>query len=698
MKKSATVCLAVCAMAATALTISGQDSRPRGQFRFERPVVSMGGPQRLRVDIPLLVGSQPPEPAPERGFGPEQSPLRYAAALNDLRLYDASGREVPYLVVLPAPPGADWVQGHIAATPATEKTSGFETDFEDLTTIDRVSLTGLSAPFMKRANLEGSGDRTRWTVLLNQTTVFDLPDSQLRQLELAFTPGSYRYVRVTWDDSNSAKMPLPAAVAARKVAREQIPLPPLTAPIAFEQRPSEPSKSRYRLRLPGAHLPIVAFDLDVGGGYVFRRASVTESRLTSGKLVPAAIGETTLRRVVQGDLAATALRLPVGAPAEPDVDLTIDDGNNLPLELKGITAIFAELPWIYFEGDGGAIVARYGDAGLQAPKYDLDAARPSIRIENVPDAAWGNARVLEPSEAVVVTGAMPTGGAPIDMTLFRYVRSILAGEAGLMAVPLDAAALAHSSGPRTDFADVRVIDMNGRQVPYVLERRDEPHAVDLQIEQRDAPKAALSSSPSEVTSYYRVRLPFANLPSARLVLTTTARVFDRTVGVSVERPADQRHRDVWLSPVASARWGHADRQTPAPSLTLQLSSTDQMDLLIAIREGDNSRLPLTAARLLLPSYRVRLFRDGSAMRMAYGRDDLGPPRYDLALRAPQVLGVTAREVSLSSEESGQAGQTNPAVAALMSPRLFWGVLVVAVVVLLALLVRLLKREQPTGTA
>jgi hypothetical protein len=284
------------------------------------------------------------------------------------------------------------------------------------------------------------------------------------------------------------------------------------------------------------------------------------------------------------------------------------------------------------------------------------------------------------------------------MTLFRYVRSILAGEAGLMAVPLDAAALAHSSGPRTDFADVRVIDMNGRQVPYVLERRDEPHAVDLQIEQRDAPKAALSSSPSEVTSYYRVRLPFANLPSARLVLTTTARVFDRTVGVSVERPADQRHRDVWLSPVASARWGHADRQTPAPSLTLQLSSTDQMDLLIAIREGDNSRLPLTAARLLLPSYRVRLFRDGSAMRMAYGRDDLGPPRYDLALRAPQVLGVTAREVSLSSEESGQAGQTNPAVAALMSPRLFWGVLVVAVVVLLALLVRLLKREQPTGTA
>ena len=552
MKPSPSVRLAVCAMAATAVTISAQESRARGQFRFERPIVSTAGPQRLRVDTPLLVGSQPPISVPEGRFGPEQSPLRYAAALNDLRLYDASGREVPYLVVVPAAPAADWIQGRIAATPATEKASGFETDFGDLTTIDRVSLTGIPAPFMKRANLEGSGDRARWAVLLNQTTVFDLPDSQLQQLELAFTPGSYRYVRVTWDDSNSAKMPLPTAVAARRVAREQVPLPPLTTAIAFEQRPSEPGKSRYRLRLPAAHLPIVAFDLDVGGGYVFRRASVTESRLMSGKLVPAVIGEATLRRVVQGDLAATALRIPVGPPAEPEVDLTIDDGNNLPLDLKGIAAIFAELPWIYFEGDGGAIVARYGDASLQAPEYDLEAARPSIRIENVPDAAWGNTRVLQLSEAVALVAPMPTGGAPIDATLFHYVRSISAGDPGLMAVPLDAAALAHSSGPRTDFADVRVIDANGRQVPYVLERRDEPLAVDLQIEQRDAP-AALNSSPSEETSYYRVRLPFANLPSARLVLTTTARVFDRTVGVSVERPADDRHRDAWLAPVASAR-------------------------------------------------------------------------------------------------------------------------------------------------
>ena len=46
------------------------------------------------------------------------------------------------------------------------------------------------------------------------------------------------------------------------------------APVAFEARPSEPGKSRYRIRLPGAHLPIVALELNIGGGHVLRRATV----------------------------------------------------------------------------------------------------------------------------------------------------------------------------------------------------------------------------------------------------------------------------------------------------------------------------------------------------------------------------------------------------------------------------------------
>jgi hypothetical protein len=672
MMTSRTFSIAVLTAAALVAGVSAQDARPTPQFRFERPIVAASGRQRLRIDVPILAQTR--------------------RELTDLRISDAAGREVPYLLIPAARPSLEWAPGRVSLIAATQKTSGFEIDLGNLITIDRIRLSGIPAPFMKRANVEGSGDRARWTLLRDQTTVFDLPDYQLQQLEVAFTPGSYRYVRVTWDDRNSAKVQRPAVVSARKAVHEAAPAAPLTAPIEFERRPSEPGKSRYHLRLPGPHLPVDALDLTVGGGYVLRRAVVTESRLSNGRMAPVIIGATILRRIVQGDLSATALRIPIAKPDEPELDLAIDDGDNPALDLKGVTAVFEELPWIYFENEGGELVARYGDAKLGPPRYDLEAARESVHIEKVADAAWGAPRAREPVEGSAASIApMPTGGAPIDAKLFRYLRAIPAGEAGLIALPLDAAALTHSSGPRGDFADLRVIDAGERQVPYVLERWDEPLELPIAIEQRQPPPAGAQQSGA--ISYYRVRLPFPNLPSAQLVLTTSARVFERIAAVSVERPADARHRDAWLSQIATGRWAHAEQSRPAPALTLPLSPVDATELLLVISEGDNSRLPITTTRLLLPSYRIRLFRDDrAALRMVYGRSDLGPPSYDLAILAPQVLGVSAREVSPAAEEAGAAARPGLAASALMSPRLFWSVLVVAVIALAVLLMRLLKQE------
>ena len=119
----------------------------------------------------------------------------------------------------------------------------------------------------------------------------------------------------------------------------------------------------------------------------------------------------------------------MGASTEPVLDLTIEDGDNPPLNVKSAAAVFGELPWIYFEGDGGNIVARYGDPKLPPPQYDLEAARASLHIEAVPDATWGEPHVLAPTQAAASTAPMPTGGAPIDAAMFRYTRPIPTGEA-----------------------------------------------------------------------------------------------------------------------------------------------------------------------------------------------------------------------------------------------------------------------------
>src|SRR5207247_7675809 len=106
----------------------------------------------------------------------------------------------------------------------------------------------------------------------------------------------------------------------------------------FERRPSEPGRSRFRVRLPGAHLPIVGLDLDIAAGYVLRDATAYEARLSGGAVAPVALGQATLRRVVRGDVSASSLRIPIEPPTEAQLDLDVNDGTNAPLDLKGVTA------------------------------------------------------------------------------------------------------------------------------------------------------------------------------------------------------------------------------------------------------------------------------------------------------------------------------------------------------------------------
>ena len=670
--------------ALVAASPAAQQTSPQTTFRYERPVQTGGaGARRLAIDVPLLVGSRP--------FAVRGTP---DTGLSDLRLFDANGQEVPYLLVakpleLPVWRSAQTLPVAPVETP-TLKTSGFEVDFGQALGIDRFRFEGIPPPFLKRVRLEGSGDRARWTLLVDEGTVFSLPEQRMEQTELAFTAGQYRYIRVTWDDTRSGRLPRPNVASAREV-RNHVPAPPLTTPLAFERRPGEPGRGQFRVRLPAARLPIVALDVDVAATRFLAEATVFEPRLAGGQVVPNPLGRTVLRRVVQDEVTASSMRIPIDAPVEPLLDLVIDEGNNPPTEIRSITAVFAELPWIYFESNTDTVIARYGNLTLQTPRYHLEAVRTTLSIATTTEAAWGEPRPrAEAENAAGPAPALPTVGSTLDAGTFRYLRPIPSGAPGLVTVPLDASVLAHSES--TAFGDVRVLDASSRQVPYLVERASEPLSLDLSIERVATVPASLRSQPA--LSVYRVQLPLDRLPSARLVLTTSARVFTRQVRVGVEQGATRRRRDPWFETLAASPWVHADQESPAPALTLPLRPLETRDLLVTIEEGDNSPIPIDAPRLLLPSFRLRLFRERDAvLRLAYGRDDLSPPQYDLALIAPQLTGVMATEIVPAPETAAPP----PAAVMLMSPQVFWGVLIVAVLVLLTLVVRLVRKSDVQST-
>jgi hypothetical protein len=687
MTTARTLRLASLAIVLCAITVSAQQAPAPPAFRFERSIVAEGaGPRRLPVDMPLLVGAAP--------FRPGSDGLR------DLRIYDSNGREVGYLLVSDPPGDVAYKPADVLPVASVDtkdnKTSGFEADASAIQRVDRFRIEGLRPPFLKRIKLEASGDRQRWTLLVDQGTVFDLPDERLRLVELRFTAGAYRYFRVTWDDTNSGRLPQPHAAAVGVVPPNTIAAPPLTAPLVFERRPSEPGLSRFRIRLPAGNMPIAKLHLDVGGGHIRRGAKVFEARLSGGQLMPVLLGSTTLTRVVRDGLAAADLHIDIERPTEAQLDIEVDDGDNPPLELSGIAAEFVRLPWIYFEAPATAatgLTARYGNPTLTAPRYDLEAARDQLRIDTIADAKWSEARTRSERQDTTPAPSLPTVGASLDPSQFTYVRGVAPGNAGLVSLALDANVLAHSAGPGRGFADLRIVDGSDRQIPYIVEHTAEPLSLDLALERVASPPRTLPPARAG-RSVYRVKYPLSGLPPTRLVLATSARVFQRQVMVAEERePDDGRRRDPWLDTIASARWIHADQDKPATALTLAVRPPKGSELLVIVDEGDNTPLPITSARALLPAYRLRLFRAADArLRVAYGRTDLSRPQYDLALLAPQLLGSPAADVALDAEQP--SGATSTAVA-IVSPRLFWVAMTIAVVVLIGLIARLLKRDAGT---
>jgi hypothetical protein len=653
----------------------------RPAFNFEREVRPGGkGANRLAVDVGLLSGAASP-------------------ILSDLRLYDNRGREAPYLLVPPLSPAPRWRDGRILPVAATKNTSGFEVDVGQAMLTDRLRLAGIRAPFLKRFGLEGSGDRAHWTLLVAEGTLFDLPEERLRQTETGFPAGEYRYFRVTWDDRRSGRVQPPALPSARFAEPLALP-PPLRWPAEFQRLPSEPGRSRFQVRLPGRRLPVAALELDVAPGHLLRPARVLEARLSGDKITPLTLGSATLRRAEQGGLVAADLRIPTGPPEGRELDLVVDDGNNPTLALLGVSIEFAPLPWIYFEsGAGETLAARFGNDSLSAPRYDLEAMREQLPRVRTAEANWGETRRLLPQEAAEVS-PLPPLGAPINTSEFRYSRKIAGAAPGLASVRLDAAVLAHSN---PGLEDLRIAGAEGRQVPYLLERRDEPLSLDLLL---GSPRAApppggdrrrerqTGAQPPDHRSRYALTLPYAGLPASQLVLTATARVFQRSVSVEISRPVEDPRSEPTVQTLADADWRHADPDTAAPLLVLNLPRLETAEVTLVIDEGDNAPLPVSSVRLLLPSHRLRFFHPaGAKLRLLYGLPRLAPPRYDIALLAPRLVGVSGTELPLAPEEGGAA-----AAAPFPAQKIiFWGVLVAAVLILLVLLLRLLRTEETTAS-
>lgn len=317
--------------------------------------------------------------------------------------------------------------------------------------------------------------------------------------------------------------------------------------------------------------------------------------------------------------------------------------------------------------------------GSLAPRCPLTALRSPLAALRSPLSAFLGIILLA---TIGVVAQAPAPGATLDPSTFRYARAIAPGPEALVVLPLDLAVLAHSRGPEANFADVRITDTANRQIQYLLEQTGSIE-LDSPFQAVPDPPRELASSPGHTRTTYAITLPYSQLPGISLmVFTSETKPFRRLVQAGVERRADRRHRDGWVDVLATGEWTCCNDVPLA--LTPGASRIEATTVMLTIDEGDNAPLPITAVWLVLPNWSVRFYRPADEpLRLLYGNEAVRAPVYDLALMRARVMQTHAVKVSPDPEVTAKSR-----TAAILSPRVFWGFLIAAVVVLFGLIARL----------
>jgi hypothetical protein len=290
---------------------------------------------------------------------------------------------------------------------------------------------------------------------------------------------------------------------------------------------------------------------------------------------------------------------------------------------------------------------------------------------------------------------MPAGelGPEIDLSAFRYARTLPAGEPGLVALPLDAAVLAHSAGPAQRFRDVRIADQSGRQVPYLIERLPDPLVVSLPNPDR-VPAASgerLTPPNAPEATGYRLALPLSGLPPSTLLLRTSAASFERNVSVSVDVVPRDRRSQPRFEVLSRCEWSHSTPGADPPPCALQIPTLSATTVIIAVDDGDNAPLPIITAELQLPAYRLRYVRPvGGVLTLYYGHPDLAEPRYDATLLSATLLEGDPEVIAPGDERRLAAALADSPMS--MPAWLFYLILGLSVVIILVLIVKLVSAK------
>ena len=600
--------------------------------------------------------------------------------VEDLRLYDDAGNEVPYLTLRPTP-----VPKVVQAAKSFQSTLNATTTLITLETglaqpIDRVSLVSPAVNFLKGVRVESSMDGQRWQLLVQGQPIFSQPWGA-NHLQISFAPVVAKWLRITVDDQRSPPVPFTDAqvyAATGESAPEEL------MPVEITERDENPGETRLALNLGAANLSVADIEVETSESLFMRSISLAVPQMSEDSIREQIIGQGSIYRIaIAGQTPSENLTVPLEKllPSR-ELVLLIKNGDSTPLSVSAVSVHRRPVYLVFLARQAGTYHLLTGNANCAAPHYDLaglDMNLQSVVVANIPLPPPADNPGFRTPE---VLPGLELTGAPLDVSGWKYRKPVKISGGDAQQIELDLEVLSRA---QPGFADLRLLH-GSNQVPYIIQRTSISRALMPAV-------TSTNDAKDPRLSRWIIKLPQSGLPITRLACAAQTPLFERSLSL-YEDLTDERG-DTYRHPLGGAAWSQTPDR-PSKQFALALDSAPQSDtLFLETENGDNPPLELESFTTVYPVTRI-LFkaRPDDELFLYYGNSQVSAPSYDLSLVANQLLAADKKTATLGAGEQLKKSSWIENQRPGSGGAIFWGVLALVVVVLLVIITRLLPQSPP----
>lgn len=602
-------------------------------------------------------------------------------ALEDLRLYDDAGNEIPYLIEHPKPP-AKIVQParsfQVSLNPGNTVII-LETGLSG--PVDAITLESPAANFIKAVGVEISDDGQNWRPLAQGKPIFrQLTGAE--NLKILFPPSAAKWLRLTVDDSRS--QPVPFIGARIETYSDGSALDEMLTAVISEHD-ENPGETRLAINLGAANLDVASVQIETAEPLFTRPVVLAVPQISEDSIREQTIGRGTIYRVaVEGQTPAENLSVPLEKTIRSrELILFIKNGDSPPLPVKSVSVERRPVYLVFLARQSGLFHLLTGNTHCEAPRYDLSELNMDLKSVAVAPIKIPPPKDNPDYRAPEVLSGVEIAGAPLDTAAWKFRKPIKISNNGAQQMELDLNVLSHADA---GFADLRV--MNGsNQVPYIIERTSISRVINPVV-------TVTNQTKPPGFSRWNLKLPQADLPIARISCVAKTALFERTMAL-YELVTDDRGETLqrMLMTYPGSTW----TQTPERKnreFALTLDNRPQTDsLVLETQNGDNPPVELDDFKVFYPATKI-LFKAKSDddLFLYYGNPNVAPPRYDLNLVANQLLAADKKAASAGDEQQLKKTSWRENQIPGKGGILFWGILALVVIVLLVIISRLLPKS------